>query len=375
MLLIPTDVPPLEDLSDAVRRARALQTQVPGNPLSRTSDDESRMRSRNGGAAKKGIAVDQSKSERLGKSPTKLGEAEERRGASSRVFGGFAKGFLLSESSNSGEDIGKSKPAPKSQSSTEKQVKKKSVSSLADADSKGLSVKTGSAQSSVSTDDNVPFLRMNKTESKGPVFPEVQEAMKEAYPLLNTQGHTHTHTPCMYSHLLMSFNSHSSPSPISLSLSSLPLLSPSPLSLSSLPLLSPLSLSLSPEWLTESLLEKMEKHPVLSKALHDPQLAQVMSQFQSNPKAVLQAAAGNPDVQEFLKEFCALMGDHFSDLADKEEGKQSPKGKQEALHQKCCSTTSFIPRPPDFGCPDYRGPPAFNYLLIRGAPCIQLSPD
>ena len=234
VVLIPTDAPPLEDLSDAVRRARALQTQVPGNPLSRTSDDESRMRSRNGGAAKKGIAVDQSKSERLGKSPTKLGEAEERRGASSRVFGGFAKGFLLSESSNSGEDIGKSKPAPKSQSSTEKQVKKKSVSSLADADSKGLSVKTGSAQSSVSTDDNVPFLRMNKTESKGPVFPEVQEAMKEAYPLLNTQGHTHTHTPCMYSHLLMSFNSHSSPSPISLS--SLSLLSPSPISLSSLPL-------------------------------------------------------------------------------------------------------------------------------------------
>ena len=73
----------------------------------------------------------------------------------------------------------------------------------------------------------------------------------------------------------------------------------------------------------------MEKHPVLSKALHDPQLAQVMSQFQSNPKAVLQAAAGNPEVQEFLKEFCALMGDHFSDLADKEEEKQSPKGKQE----------------------------------------------
>ena len=233
MLLIPTDVPPLEDLSDAVRRARALQTQVPDNPLSRTSGDESRMRSRNGGAAKEGIAVDQSKSKRLGKSATKLGEAEERRGASSRAFGGFAKGFLLSESSNSDKDISKSKPAPKSQSNTEEQVKKKYVSSLADADSKGLSVKSGSAQSSVSTDDNVPFLRMNKKESKGPVFPEVQEAMKEAYPLLNTQGHTHTHTPCMYSNLLMSFNSHSS----------LPLLSHSPLSLSSLPLLSPLSLS------------------------------------------------------------------------------------------------------------------------------------
>ena len=75
--------------------------------------------------------------------------------------------------------------------------------------------------------------------------------------------------------------------------------------------------------MTESLLEKMEKHPVLSKALRDPNLSRVMSQFQSDPQAVLQAAAGNPEMQTFLKEFCFLMGDHFTELADKQESRQS----------------------------------------------------
>ena len=90
-------------------------------------------------------------------------------------------------------------------------------------------------------------------------------------------------------------------------------------------LLSILPLALA-EWLTESLLEKIEKHPLLSKALQDPNLARAMSQFQSNPQAVLQSAAGNPELQAFLKEFCALMGEHFSELADKDDAKKSSQG-------------------------------------------------
>ena len=74
-----------------------------------------------------------------------------------------------------------------------------------------------------------------------------------------------------------------------------------------------------PEWMTESLLEKIEKHPLLSRALQDPNLARAMSQFQSDSGTVLQAAAGNPEMQTFLKEFCRVMGDHFTDLADRQE--------------------------------------------------------
>ena len=81
----------------------------------------------------------------------------------------------------------------------------------------------------------------------------------------------------------------------------------------------------------------------------DPQLSQVVAQFQKNPQAALEAAKGNSEVktlfqacmsiictgtklfstphthmcthvqtQNFLQEFCALMGDHFTQLADKE---------------------------------------------------------
>ena len=88
------------------------------------------------------------------------------------------------------------------------------------------------------------------------------------------------------------------------------------------------------EWLTESLLEKIEKHPLLSKALQDPKLARAMSQFQSNPQAVLQSAAGDPELQTFLKEFCTLMGDHFSELADKDDARKSSRNCKHVLRAR-----------------------------------------
>ena len=54
------------------------------------------------------------------------------------------------------------------------------------------------------------------------------------------------------------------------------------------------------EWLTDSLLQKIEKHPLLSKALSDPHLAQVMSQFQTDPQGAMQAAVGNPEVRQLI---------------------------------------------------------------------------
>lgn len=63
-----------------------------------------------------------------------------------------------------------------------------------------------------------------------------------------------------------------------------------------------------------------------------------MSQFQSDPTAVLQSAAGKPELQTFLREFCSLMGDHFSELANKDDGtaKNTPVDKdiEKALSQK-----------------------------------------
>ena len=124
------DVPPLEDLTEVVQRARGLRAQPPNDP---------RMRSDVWVAAQETGVAD--------------GKASS--------FGGFSKGFLLSSSNSK-----------KSQKTT-------SQSSRA------------ASQAAAKDDGDIPFLRPSSAaaaETRGPVFPEVQEAMKEAYPLLNTQG-------------------------------------------------------------------------------------------------------------------------------------------------------------------------------------------
>ena len=73
------------------------------------------------------------------------------------------------------------------------------------------------------------------------------------------------------------------------------------------------------DWVTSDLISKIEQSPVLSNALRDPQLAQVLAQFQANPQATMAAAGNNPKLQHFLSEFCTLMGDHFTALADDDE--------------------------------------------------------
>lgn len=71
------------------------------------------------------------------------------------------------------------------------------------------------------------------------------------------------------------------------------------------------------EWVTDDLIAKIKEHPVLSKAFQDPSLSQVMSQLITNPQAMMTAAQSSPEMRNFMKDFCDLMGDHFSKLADK----------------------------------------------------------
>ena len=126
------------------------------------------------------------------------------------------------------------------------------------------------------------------------------------------------------------------------------------------------------DWVTDDLLAKIKTHPLLSRVFQDPRLAQVIAQFQSNPQAAMVATRNNPEVsqnlsgefheatcsmrgchhfrdtwpllilpllqffklhfssfplqlREVLQEFCTLMGEHFTVLADKEEKQTSSK--------------------------------------------------
>ena len=111
--------------------------------------------------------------------PPSLEESAESKKAQesiSQPFGGFSKGFLLSTPKN-----GEAKPAKSSK-------KEADTSSHSDTNTHTAGGSSAKRDPSTESDSDMPFIKPQNTSTRGPVFPEVQEAMKEAYPLLNTQG-------------------------------------------------------------------------------------------------------------------------------------------------------------------------------------------
>ncbi|KAK2162369.1 hypothetical protein LSH36_100g12082 [Paralvinella palmiformis] len=68
------------------------------------------------------------------------------------------------------------------------------------------------------------------------------------------------------------------------------------------------------DWVTEDLLHKVENNGTLLHGLSNPHFMQALNEFQSNPQQALEKYGDNPEVQRFLKEFCALLGDHFTKM-------------------------------------------------------------
>ena len=73
------------------------------------------------------------------------------------------------------------------------------------------------------------------------------------------------------------------------------------------------------DWVTEDLLTKIMKHPKLSKQFMDPRFSKAIEKFQTNPREVMEMCSTNEELREFIQQFCALMGDHFTGLADAQE--------------------------------------------------------
>ena len=63
-----------------------------------------------------------------------------------------------------------------------------------------------------------------------------------------------------------------------------------------------------PDWVTEDLLTKVMNNKTLAKHLSDPVFMQGVTDFQKNPQEALKKYQNNPEMQQFLKEFCGLMG-------------------------------------------------------------------
>lgn len=86
-------------------------------------------------------------------------------------------------------------------------------------------------------------------------------------------------------------------------------------------------------WMTPELLKKIAATPILRKGFGDPRCQQAMAEMQASPSEAMKKYGDVPEMRDFLQAFMKLMGDHFNELADKQEkeGKVPPPPPQPVL--------------------------------------------
>ena len=72
--------------------------------------------------------------------------------------------------------------------------------------------------------------------------------------------------------------------------------------------------------ISEGLLEKVESNPLLAQAFRHPQFSQVITRFTQDPTQAIRDYGETPAFREFFKEVCALLGQHYTELADQTDG-------------------------------------------------------
>ena len=72
------------------------------------------------------------------------------------------------------------------------------------------------------------------------------------------------------------------------------------------------------------MLHKIENNSKLARHLANPRMAEGLHKFQKDQATAMKQYQSDAEVQEFFHEFCSVMGDHFTKLADTTKSK--PKG-------------------------------------------------
>ena len=75
------------------------------------------------------------------------------------------------------------------------------------------------------------------------------------------------------------------------------------------------------DWITDELLHKIEANPKLARHLTNPRMAEALHKLQADQAAAMKHYESDAEVQEFFHEFCLVMGEHFSKLADTTKSK------------------------------------------------------
>lgn len=96
-------------------------------------------------------------------------------------------------------------------------------------------------------------------------------------------------------------------------------------------------------WVTDDLLEKILKNPRLSEKFLHPRFNDALSLFQQEPQKAMQVCKDDPEMAEFIQEFCSLMGEHFTQLAEKQAQEE---GSSAATFASPVSSTEFQEKMP-----------------------------
>jgi hypothetical protein len=84
----------------------------------------------------------------------------------------------------------------------------------------------------------------------------------------------------------------------------------------------------SSQWATPDLLDTITRsHPNLVHGLNDPRYTAALHDMQTKPKETLEVLQKtNPEIVNWLMEFCGVLGQHFSQLGEEMDGKQANGG-------------------------------------------------
>ena len=157
------DVPPLEDMSEELEKIRTR-----GKRVKQQSDVVSpRQDNASSKSATASVTLNGSRNKEATKERSQTAVSKKETVAAPKSsFGGFKKGFLVSSSD--------SKPQAKKAPPPSKRKAPVAASSAEEAASSKAS--------------DIPFIRPKDKAKSSLEFPEVQQAMKEAFPLLQSKG-------------------------------------------------------------------------------------------------------------------------------------------------------------------------------------------
>lgn len=124
-------------------------------------------------------------------------QAKEKAGETGSGFGGFKKGFLFSSKSSS------SSPASTKNNCVHLKSKDETSSEKLDSTtSLHATTKPPKDQGTLEAVDDVIRPKQQDSKSSGLEFPEVQQAMKNSFPFLNTEGELLSSLLCNINHIV-----------------------------------------------------------------------------------------------------------------------------------------------------------------------------